>query len=429
MEEINVAILGHGTIGSGTAKVLLKNAGIIADRLGGHLALKTVLEKDVETAREKLPSEVIVTGNPDDVFEDGNIKIVVELIGGIEPAKTFILRALENGKNVVTANKELMASHGRELLEKASQKGVDLYFEASVGGGIPVIHPFRESLAADRIIKIMGILNGTTNYILTQMSEGHEFDDALKQAQEAGFAEKDPSADIEGRDPAAKIAILASIAFNSRVVQTDVYTEGISKVTQTDIKYARDLGFAIKLIGLAKEEDGQLNIRVHPTMIPLSHPLAAVSKNYNAIFVEGEAVGELMFFGQGAGSMPTASAVAGDIVDIARNIRSNSTGNIGCTCFYDKKILPINEIETNYFMRMLVLDRPGVLAKIATVFGDNNVSISKVLQTRTVENKAEVIFVTHLNKESDIQNAIEEAKRLEVVVEVSSVIRVEGSID
>jgi homoserine dehydrogenase len=427
MEKIYVGLIGHGTVGSGTSKVLLGNADIISDRTGCQVILKTVLEKNVEQTKVKLPDVVRVTSNPDELFEDREIKIVIELIGGIEPAKSFISRAIENGKSVVTANKELMASHGKELLKKASEKGVDLYFEASVGGGIPVIHPLRESLAADRVLKIMGILNGTTNYILTQMEKGYEFDDALAQAQEAGFAEKDPSADIEGRDPAAKIAILASIAFNSRVVQNDVFTEGISKISSSDIKYARDLGYAIKLIALAKEEEDGLDVRVHPTMIPLSHPLAGVSKNYNAIFLEGEAVGELMFFGQGAGSLPTASAVVGDVVDIARNIKSNSTGAIGCTCFYEKKIVRVNEISTNYYMRMLVKDRPGVLAKIATAFGDNQVSLSKVLQTSTVEDKAEVIFVTHLSKESNVQKAIDEIKKLDVIKEVSSVIRVEVS--
>lgn len=427
MDKICVGLIGHGTVGSGVARVLLENSDIIAKRVGCKIVLKTVLEKNPEQARAKLPKEVNLTDNQSDIFDDNEIQIVIELIGGIEPAKSLIIKALEKGKSVVTANKELIARHGSEIYSVADGKSLDFYFEASVGGGIPIIRPLKESLAANNILNIMGILNGTTNYILTRMEEGLDFDTALSQAQEAGFAEKDPGADIEGRDTASKTAILSSIAFNSNVNIENVYTEGISKITQDDIQYAKELGYGIKLIAVAKPSGDKIDVRVHPTMISLKHPLSNVKENYNAVFIEGDAVGQLMFFGQGAGSMPTASAVVGDIIEIARNILSGSVGKLGCTCFYKKQVKPMDDIQTCYFMRIIVTDKPGVLAKIASVFGDNNVSISKVLQTKTIKNRAEVIFVTHESRESDIQKSISEIEKLDVIEKVASFIRVEGS--
>lgn len=423
MKVIKVGLLGLGTVGAGAAKVLLANGDIIAKKTGVKLEVKKALVRDLSKKRDI--GDIAVTDDANEILNDPEIEIVAEVMGGIDPALEYINRALDNGKNVVTANKELMAFNGNALLNKAEGKSLDLFFEASVAGGIPIISPLKESLAGNKINRILGILNGTTNYILTKMENGCEFEDALKQAQDAGFAESDPSADLEGWDAAAKIGILSSIAFGSRISRDTIYTEGITNITKRDIEYARDLGYVIKLIALAQEDEGALDIRVHPTMININHPLASVKDNYNAVFVEGDAVGELMFFGQGAGSLPTASAVVGDIVKAARNLKAGVSGMIGCTCFDSKDIKPINQVFSQYYMRMKVADKPGVLAKIAFIFGDNEVSISKVLQTRTGPDDAEVIFVTHKSRESDVMRALDEIKNVDIVKQVATVIRSE----
>jgi homoserine dehydrogenase len=346
-------------------------------------------------------------------------------MGGIEPARRYVLEALSRGKSVVTANKDLLAVHGQELLTTASQNKADLFFEASVAGGIPIIKILKESLAGNRIQEVIGIVNGTTNYILSKMTnEGSDFGAVLREAQEKGYAEADPTSDIEGFDAARKIAILASLAFNSRVTLDDVYVEGITRITPEDIRYARELGYVVKLLGIARETGEGIEVRVHPALVPAKHPLAAVSDAFNAVFVRGDAVGETMFYGRGAGELPTASAVVGDIIAAARNRRFNIAGLIGCTCFETKPVRPITAIQTCYYLRLRVTDRPGVLAGIAAAFGNNNVSLAAVTQ-KTTGVIAELVLVTHRVQEANLRAAVEELKRLPTVETVANIIRVE----
>ncbi len=369
------------------------------------------------------------TDRVQDLLEDPAIQIVVELLGGIEPARTFLLEALRKGKHVVTANKDVVAAYGKELFEAAAATNADLYFEASVGGGIPIIRVLKESLAANRIEAVIGIVNGTTNYILTRMSaEGIDFDTALDAAKAAGYAEADPSADVEGFDAARKIAILASIAFNTRITPDNVFVEGITRVTPRDISYAQEFGYVIKLLAIAREQEA-VEVRVHPALLPKSHPLAAVQGVFNAIFVQGNAVGETMFYGQGAGQMPTASAVVGDVMEIVHNMESNSTGRFSCTCFYEKKIRPKGQFRSKYYIRLMVKDQPGVLASIAGVFGNHRVSLGSVIQKRTLNvsgcSMAELVLITHEVAEQDVQDALAVIAGLSVVASVENVIRVE----
>lgn len=425
-KEVNIALLGLGTVGSGVYKVLQSHQRDFRLKVGSELNLKAILVKDVKKKRVAKVDKNLFTDDFSLILKDPEIDIVVEVMGGIEPAKTYILKAIERGKAVVTANKELMSNYGQEILEAAEARGVDVFFEASVGGGIPIIRPLKECLAGNKISKVMGIVNGTTNFILTRMSEENlPFEEALREAQERGYAESDPSADIEGDDATAKIAILASIAFNSRVTASQVYTEGISKITPKDLAYASELGYVVKLLALAKETNGELDVRVHPTMIPASHPLAAVRGVYNAIFVEGDAVGEVMFFGQGAGSLPAASAVVGDIIDASRNLKTGRSGRIGCTCFEEKKMKGIDEIKTSYYILMDALDKPGVLAKIAKAFGGSDVSLASVIQKGPRGETAELMFITHLTQEKNLRGALDKISQLEVVREVYNVVRVE----
>lgn len=430
MRKVGIGLLGLGTVGSGVFKILDRHHSDFSRKVGADLELRAVLEKDASKAKAVGVNEKLIVKSIEDILEDPSIDVVIEVIGGTEPAKEFILRAIDKGKHVVTANKVLMATCGKEILGAAEAKGVDIFFEASVGGGIPIVRPLKECLAGNKINRVMGIVNGTTNFVLTKMSEEKcSFEIALREAQARGYAEKDPSADIEGHDAAAKIAILASIAFNSRVTAGDVYTEGIGQVTLEDIAYAKESGNIIKLVALAKEEDGELEVRVHPTMIPKNHPLAAVREVYNAIFVEGDAVGEVMFFGPGAGGMPAASAVVGDVIEIARNLQFGRSGRISCTCYEEKRIRPISEVETSYYLRMDVVDRPGVLAQIARVFGDNEVSLASVIQRGPRGANAELVFITHLVQEKNIQLALTEVNKLKVVNKVCNLIRVEARGD
>ncbi|NLO89935.1 MAG: homoserine dehydrogenase [Clostridia bacterium] len=426
--SIKIGILGLGTVGSGVVEVLNKNGSDIEKKVGRKIEIKDILVRDISKKRKTEVPQHLLTTNPDDILENPEIDIVVEVMGTIDLARQYILKAFENKKSVVTANKDLIALHGKELFEAAEKAGRDLLFEASVAGGIPIIRPLKECLSGNRFTRIMGIINGTTNYILTKMSRDKmEFDDALAEAQRLGYAEADPASDIEGLDAARKIAILASIAFNSRVTYEDVYVEGITKINSYDIRYAEELGYAVKLLGIAKEADGELDVRVHPVFIPKSHALAAVSDEFNAIFVEGDAVGEAMFYGKGAGKLPTASAVVGDIISAARNLSFGMPGRVGCTCFYSKKIKPIQEIESKYYLRLLVEDRPGVLASIAGVFGNSNVSIASVIQKRIEKDMAEIVLVTHTVKEANLRDALKIIEGLTIVGNIGNVIRVEGS--
>lgn len=415
-------------VGSGVVKQLLRNQDEIAMNTGCRFEIKRILVRDLNKQRSlDLPREIF-TDQAEDILNDPEIQIVVELMGGIEPAKNYILAAFAKGKNVVTANKDVLAAHGQEIFAAAAEYEKDIRFEASVAGGIPIIQPLKESLAGNRIKRVLGIVNGTTNYILTKMSmEGKDFAEALTEAQELGYAEADPSADVDGLDAARKIAILASIAFRTRVSFDQVYVEGIRNISTLDIAYAKELGYTIKLLGVAQEVDGEVDVRVHPVLIPDRHPLASVNDVYNAVFVEGDAVGQTMFFGPGAGEFPTASSVVGDIMAVGKHVRLGITGRLtGCTCYYHKHIRSIGRLNCSYYLRLLVQDQPGVLAKIAGVLAEHQVSIASVLQKRTLAHLAEIVIVTHQVIEADFRAAMAEIRDLPPVDKVDSVIRVES---
>ncbi len=426
-ETVSVGLLGAGTVGAGVIQLLKQNAFEIAQKAGINIKIKTIMERQPELVKQLTAEGYKVTQELDDIINDPEISIVVELMGRIEPARTFMIKALNAGKHVVTANKDVIAVHGQELLELAEGKQVDFMFEASVGGGIPIIRPLKKCLAANSIESIMGIVNGTTNYMLTKMSEeGMDYADVLQEAQEKGYAEKDPTADVGGIDAARKIAILASIAFNSRVSLDDVFVEGIESVSAQDIKYAAEFGYVVKLLAIAKylPEYG-IDVRVHPTFLPKTHPLASVSGVFNAVFVTGDAVGDAMFYGQGAGRMATASAVCGDIIDVARDIVTNSASSVLCTCFDKKPICSQNNVETPFYIRMLVSDRPGVLASIAATFGNNQVGLRTVVQKQKIGECADLVLVTYSVSYENMSLAIEALKKMPIIDKICTVIRVE----
>ncbi len=424
---VNIGLVGLGTVGQGVYQLLSRDNEEIGERLGADIRIKRVLVRDPEKERGVVVPSGVLTSDQRILLDDDEIEVIVEVMGGTGIARELVMAAIARGKSVVTANKELIADYGREILTAAEEQGVDVFFEASVGAGIPIIRPLKDSLIGNRVQRVMGIVNGTTNFILSQMAKGNEYDAALAQAQALGYAESDPGNDVEGRDAAAKIAILASIAFNSRVTSADVHTEGITTITGQDIVNARELGYSVKLLALAKTDGDQLDVRVHPTMIPLEHPLASVTDAYNAIFVEGDAVGELMFFGLGAGSLPTASAVVADVFAAADNRRRRMSGRSACTCFKDMQIKPIGEVESRYYLLIDCVDRPGVLGQIAQVFGDNHVSLGNVIQKRTGNGMAEVVFMTHMVSEAGFQTAIDGIRALDAVSAVRNFIRVEGT--
>jgi homoserine dehydrogenase len=424
--EIGVGLLGMGTVGRGVYRILNDNKDGIEKKTGVPIVVKKVLVRDTAKDRGIKTIEGLFTTNIDDILDDPGIDIVVELLGGIDPALEYSLRALEKGKSLVTANKDMIALHGKELFEAADAGKLDLFFEGSVAGGIPIIRPLKECLAANRITQVIGIINGTTNYMLTRMSEeGLGFGQALKEAQSLGYAEADPSADVEGYDAARKLAILASIAFNTRVSLDQVHVEGVTRITAEDIVYAANLNYVIKLLGIARESADGIEVRVHPTLLSKNHPLASVNDVFNAIFVTGDAVGDVMFYGRGAGELPTASAVTADVMNAARNLINSSTGMIGCTCFEEKPVKSMGLTSTEYYIRLDVADKPGVLANIAYIFGDNDVSLASVIQ-HTSGKSAELVLITHEVLEKNLQEALKGIKELPVVNEVSNVIRVEG---
>lgn len=425
-QQINVGIIGLGTVGTGALKVLIDNRDEIARKVGCPVNVIKVADLDITTERPVQFDKSILTTDVSEVLDNPEIDIVVETIGGVKPAKDFILRAMKNGKHVVCANKELIAKEGADILGAACENGVDFCFEGAVGGGIPIIRPMKTCLGANKIQEVMGIVNGTTNYILTKMSnEGLDFADVLKEAQAAGYAEADPTADIEGHDAKYKLSILASIAFTSRVNVNEIYSEGITKIAAQDICYARELGYVIKLLAIAKRNGEQIEVRVHPTLIPTSHPLASVNDVYNAIYVRGDFVQDVMFYGRGAGSLPTGSAVAGDVMDIARNINHGCNGRVACTCFDHREIRSMDLVGTRYYMRLLVSDQPGVLASIAQAFGDNSVSIASMMQKDMYGDKAEIVMVTHHVVEKNFRKSIDAIAQLPTVAEVSNWLRVE----
>jgi homoserine dehydrogenase len=424
IKTIYVGQIGCGTVGSGVVRILSENASLISRRVGSDIRIRRIAVRDFADPRYVEVPESMLTADAREVVRDPEVDILVEVMGGIEPARTFVLEAIAEGKHVVTANKELMSTHGGEILRAAEERGVNVAYEASVGGGIPIILPLKQSLAGNAVSEVLGIVNGTTNYVLTRMSEeGLSLPEAVSKAQSLGYAEADPSADLEGRDAAAKLAILASIAFNSRVTLSDVYAEGITSITSADISFARDLGYVIKLLAVAKDEPDGISVRVHPTMIPADHPLASVRDENNAIFVRGDAVGELMFYGKGAGSLPAASAVVGDVIAVSRSVLCGGR-LVGCTCLYDKPVKDMKDVVCRYFMIFDVPDRPGVLAKIAGVFGENQVSIKSVIQ-HGMAREARIVLITHAVREESLRATVGGLEKLEVVNRIASVIRVE----
>lgn len=422
---VRVGLLGCGTVGASLVRLLADTADLIRLRAGCSVEITRVAVRDPGVARDvPIPAERF-SGDVMAVVEADDVDVVCELIGGREPARTAILRAFELGKPVVTANKELLATSGKELFDAADERGVDLYFEGSVAGGIPLVRPLKGSLAGERIHRVLGIVNGTTNFVLTQMSEhGWSYDEALAEAQRLGYAEADPAADVEGHDAAAKCAIVASIAFNSRVVADDVYREGVTRVTAQDIADAARLGYVVKLLAIAELEDEAISARVHPAMVPVTHPLASVRDAFNAVFVEGERVGQLMFYGPGAGGDATATAVAGDVIAVARHLVSGGRG-IGCTCVLDRRIRPMGDTLGQYYLNLHVEDRPGVLAEIAERFGHNGVSIERVWQEGAGD-EATLVFITHRAQEGAFQKTVAELRDLDCVRDVASLLRVEG---
>jgi homoserine dehydrogenase len=426
---VRVGVLGCGNVGAALVQLVEARGDEIAARTGTRLEIARVAVRSLTRKRPVDLDESVLTRDAAEVVSDPSIDVVVEVIGGIEPARELILAAMAAGKPVITANKELLANHGAELYAAASAAGVDLLFEAAVAGGIPILRPLRESLAGEDVRRIMGIVNGTTNFILTRMSEqGTGYGEALAEAQELGYAERDPTADVEGFDAGAKAAILASLAFGAKVVAGDVYHEGISNISATDIDFAGRLGYVIKLLAVAElvPVDGgpdEVAVRVHPAMVPLAHPLAGVRDSFNAVFVEGAAVGDLMFYGRGAGGDPTGSAVLGDLIDAAVNLRKGTHADL--LALTRKPIRPIDELHASYYVNLDVVDRPGVLRAVAEAFERHAVSI-RSLEQEGVGADARLIFITHQAREADVQATLEDLRELDVIHRITSVLRVIG---
>ncbi|MRR06755.1 MAG: homoserine dehydrogenase [Deltaproteobacteria bacterium] len=435
MKEIGVGLLGFGTIGAGVVKLMGQNAALIEEKLGARLHLRKVADRDITTDRGVAVKPGVLTQNVDEVLSNPKISVIIELIGGYTIAKEFILKAIENGKHIVTANKALLAVHGEEIYSAAARKGVEVRYEAAVGGGIPVLSAIKGNMAANNFGTVLGILNGTCNYILTKMTqEGADFGDVLKKAQELGYAEADPTFDIEGVDTAHKLAILVTLCFGTRVDFNDIYTEGISAISAIDINYAKEFGFKIKLLAIGKLDGDRVEARVHPTMIPLNYPLADVDGVFNAIRLTGDFVDTVMFYGRGAGMDPTASAIVGDVMAIARNLMvgvGRRTAPLGYLDTNLKKlpIKPIGEIVGKYYLRFSALDRPGVLAKIAGVLGKNEISIESMIQrARLADETVPIVIMTHEAHESDIRRALEEVDSFDFINEKSMLIRIEDSL-
>ncbi|MFZ5876909.1 MAG: homoserine dehydrogenase [Nitrospirota bacterium] len=434
--RIGIGIIGFGTVGSGVVKLLLRNRDVLARRVGIPLELIKVADVDVTRDRGVTLPPGLLTANASEVLAHPDVDIVVELIGGTDPARRFILDAMARGKHVVTANKALLAAAGEELFAEAASRHVDFEFEAAVGGGIPIIRALKEGLSGNRIESIYGIINGTSNFILTKMTDERKaFADVLAEAQRAGYAEADPTADVEGYDSANKLAILVSLAFGTPVTLKEIYTEGITGVTPLDIEFAREFGYRIKLLAIAKAQDNAIEARVHPTMIPEENPLAQVGGVFNAIYVVGDFVGQTLFYGRGAGDQPTASAVVSDLVAIARNIRYGATGRVPPTSYAGPgrrplRLLAMEEISSLYYLRCSVVDNPGVLSTISGLLGKYDISISSVIQKgRKAGGPVAVVMMTHRALERDVRRALAEIDRLPSVVDNTVLIRVEGEGD
>ena len=426
---LQVGLIGLGTVGGGVADALIAKKDDIACLVGCPIALKKVLVRDPAKPRSPKLAPQMITTNPEDILGDPEIDIVVEVMGGEQPALEYMQQAISRGKAIVTANKEVIAKHGPELFALALKHKTDIYYEASVGGGIPLIAPFKQDLLANKISSIYAIINGTTNYILTKMAqEGLDFAAALSEAQALGYAEPDPSNDVEGVDAAYKLAILATLAFRTQVRPADVHHEGITRLAARDFRYARELGYAIKLLAIGKEEDGSVELRVHPTFLPEELLLAKVDGVFNAVQVEGDLIGRALFYGRGAGSLPTSSAVVADVIDLARNMTLGVSNRLRLDLKAPAKLRPMAEISTRYYVRMNVADRPGVLAQIARTLGDHQISIASVIQKEVDESAqaAEIVIMTHLAKESAMQQALQELAGLNVVREIGNFVRVEN---
>jgi len=436
MKEIQIGLLGFGTIGTGVVKLLNKNGLLIEEKLGARLILKRVADLDITTDRGVPLAAGVLTGNADEVLTDPDISVVIELIGGYEPARTFVLKAIENGKHVVTANKALLAVHGAEIYAAAARNGVEILYEAAVGGGIPVLSAIRGNLAANNFTTVLGILNGTCNYILTKMTkEGADFALVLKKAQELGYAEADPTFDIEGIDTAHKLSILLSLCFGTWIEFKDIHTEGICSISALDINFAREFGYKIKLLAIGKRDGERIEARVHPTMIPVNYPLADVDGAFNAIRLTGDFVGPVMLYGRGAGMEPTASAVVGDVLEIARNLMAGIGRRCAPLGYLNDRIKrltikPMGEIVSKYYLRFSVLDKPGVLAKIAGALGRNGISIESMIQTaRMAGEPVPIVIMTHEAREMDVRKALEEIDGFELITEKSNFIRIEDELE
>ncbi|HWO76904.1 MAG TPA: homoserine dehydrogenase [Bacillus sp. (in: firmicutes)] len=428
--KIKLGLMGMGTVGTGVIRLVEGHQEELFKQTGMEVEIGRILVQDLNKERMISVASDLITDDPYRLLHDPEIDVIVEVMGGIEPTRLYILEALEQGKHVVTANKDLMALHGAELLKKAAEKNCDLFYEASVAGGIPILRALVEGFSSDRITKIMGIVNGTTNYILTKMSqEGASYQEVLQEAQSLGYAEADPTSDVEGLDAARKMAILSTLGFHVGMNLDEVSCKGISQVTQEDILYGQRLGYTLKLIGIAKRDDDLIEVSVQPTMLKNSHPLASVNGVFNAVYVYGEAVGETMFYGPGAGELPTATAVVSDLVTVVKNMKLGVNGRGMVAPYKEKKLKTDEQIWAKYFLRLIVEDKSGVLAQLTTKMADENVSLEQVIQhpTKDGKNTAELIMITHLSSKKSISHILNELEQLEFVNEIKSVYRVEGS--
>ncbi len=436
MDRIQIGLIGFGTIGTGMVKILQQNAPLLEARLGLSMSLKHIVDLDITSDRGVKVDRRILTTDVAKMIDDPEVAIVIELMGGLEPARTFILRAIERGKHVVTANKALLAVHGKEIFKAADEAGVDIGFEGSVGGGIPIIRSLKEGLVANQIQVIFGILNGTSNFILSEMTEqGKPFQEVLKRAQALGLAEADPTLDIEGIDAAHKLSILLSLAHGTQLPLDDIYREGISQIAPMDIEYARELGYRIKLLAIGKAEGGAIEARVHPTLLPEQHLLSKVDGPFNAIFIKGDAVGSTLFYGAGAGMMATGSAVVGDLVELCRNIRLGAKRRVPLLSYQRghlkaKPVKHIHDIDSTYYLRFSVVDRPGVLSRISGILGDLEISIASVIQKgRRAEEAVPIYMLTHKAREKNMQKALQVIDQLPITLQKTVLFRIEDPSD
>lgn len=428
MEKISVGLLGFGTVGTGIVHLLTNEQKKLQQQTGLNVQINRILVKELDKSRKLTQYDHLLTLNPSDVLENPEIDIVIEVMGGTNEARKYIHTALKNKKHVITANKDLMALYGTELLQAAADQGCDLYYEASVGGGIPILRSLTEGLAADRIKKMMGIVNGTTNYILSKMShQSVSYEEVLQEAQSLGFAEADPTSDVEGLDAARKMVILSHLAYSIPVTLEDVVVEGITRVAEEDIVYSKKLGYAIKLVGIAEVENEEIDIRVGPTLLPLNHPLASVDNEYNAIYVYGQSVGETMFYGPGAGELPTAIAVVSDLISVIKNMKHGINGHHIFLPQQEKKCKSAESVNSQYFLRLHVKDQPGALSKITGLFNEQGISLQKIIQEPLLnKNLAEVAIITHTTKQQHFEQIYQLLKDLDAVIDVKSYYRVEG---